>query len=98
MKKKITFSKTEKISILKEAGTNVSKITMGKHGIYPATFYSWKKKFESMGKVGDRIQLGGYAGDVIGIRFFNLHSMRSIIGWRQTKAQEGLYMCSMDKS
>ena len=25
---------------------------MEKHGIYPATFYAWKKKFESMGDKG----------------------------------------------
>lgn len=52
MKTRRTFSKSDKISILKEASTNGPKITMEKHGIYPATFYSWKKKFESMGEVG----------------------------------------------
>jgi putative transposase len=51
MKRK-RFSKEEKISILKEAGTNGVTITLDKHSIYPATFYSWKKKFESMGEVG----------------------------------------------
>jgi len=52
MKKRRTFSKAEKISILKEASTKGAVLTMEKHGIYPATFYAWKKKFESMGDQG----------------------------------------------
>ena len=43
MKKRRTFSKAEKISILKEASTKGAVLTMEKHGIYPATFYAWKK-------------------------------------------------------
>ncbi len=27
---------------------------MAKHGIYPATYYSWKQKFEQMGEDGLR--------------------------------------------
>ena len=32
--------------------TKGAVLTMEKHGIYPATFYAWKKKFESMGDQG----------------------------------------------
>ncbi len=46
------FSKEEKLSILKEAGEHGVKATLEKHGIYPATFYAWRKKFESMGEEG----------------------------------------------
>jgi len=46
------FTKEEKLKILKEAGLNGVTVTLSKHGIYPATFYNWKKKFESMGEVG----------------------------------------------
>lgn len=27
---------------------------MDKHGLYPTTYYSWKKKFETMGEAGFR--------------------------------------------
>lgn len=46
------FTKEEKLAILKEAGTNGVTPTLEKHGIYPATYYSWKKKFDTMGEVG----------------------------------------------
>ena len=29
-------------------------MTIERHGIYPATFYSWKKKFDTMGEDGFR--------------------------------------------
>lgn len=48
------FSKDEKLQIIKEAGELGVTITLGKYGIYPATFYSWKKKFETMGEDGFR--------------------------------------------
>ncbi|MCK9292275.1 MAG: transposase [Bacteroidales bacterium] len=48
------FSKDEKLQIIKEAGEQGVTITLGKYGIYPATFYSWKKKFETMGEEGFR--------------------------------------------
>ena len=50
--KRRKFTKEEKIAIIKEVGTNGVNITLEKHCIYPATFYSWKRKFESMGEVG----------------------------------------------
>ena len=52
--KKRTFTKEEKLQIIKEAGEQGVTITLEKHGIYPATFYSWKKKFETMGEEGFR--------------------------------------------
>lgn len=54
MSMKRRFSKEEKVKILKEAETKGVQVTLGKYGIYPATFYSWKKKFESMGDAGFR--------------------------------------------
>ena len=48
------FSKEEKLKILEESKTHGVKITLEKHGIYPATFYSWRKKHEAMGEEGFR--------------------------------------------
>ena len=39
------FTTAEKLSLLKEAGEKGVTTTLEKHGIYPATYYSWKKKF-----------------------------------------------------
>lgn len=50
--KKRTFTKTAKMSILKEASEQGVLITLEKHGIYPATYYSWKQKLSSMGEEG----------------------------------------------
>ncbi len=50
--KKRRFSKEEKLAIIKEASVHGVKSTLEKHGIYPASFYSWKKKFEAMGEEG----------------------------------------------
>jgi putative transposase len=52
MKQKRTFTKEEKLAILKEAGEQGVKATLDRHGIYPATYYSWRKKFKEMGDVG----------------------------------------------
>jgi len=52
MKQKRTFTKEEKLAILKEAGEQGVKVTLDKHGIYPATYYSWRNKFKEMGDVG----------------------------------------------
>ena len=49
---KRAFTKTEKMSILKEASEQGVIKTLEKHGIYPATYYNWKKKFSSMGEEG----------------------------------------------
>lgn len=52
--KKRKFSKEDKLQIIKEASEQGVTVTLEKHGIYPATFYSWKKKFETMGEAGFR--------------------------------------------
>ena len=52
--KKRKFSKEDKLQIIKEASEQGVKNTLEKHGIYPATFYSWKKKFETMAEAGFR--------------------------------------------
>lgn len=51
---KRTFSKEQKLAILKEASEQGVSTVLAKHGIYPATYYSWKKKFEQMGEDGFR--------------------------------------------
>lgn len=53
-KKKRTFTKEEKLSIIKEASEQGVTPTLDKYGIFPATYYSWKKKFEEMGEEGFR--------------------------------------------
>lgn len=50
--KKRTFTKEEKMQILKEARESGVKNTLDKYGIYPASYYSWKKKYEEMGEAG----------------------------------------------
>ncbi len=47
-----TFSKEKKLLILKEAKAEGVKKTLDKHGVYPATYYSWRKKYEQMGEKG----------------------------------------------
>jgi len=46
------FTKEEKLQIIKEASEHGIKETLEKHSLYPASYYSWKKKFESMGEEG----------------------------------------------
>ena len=50
--KKRTFSKEEKLQIIKEASHQGISSTLEKYGIYRATYYSWKKKFDDMGECG----------------------------------------------
>ncbi|ALO13817.1 Transposase [Salinivirga cyanobacteriivorans] len=52
--KKRKFTKEEKLQIIKEATEQGVNVTLEKHGIYPATYYGWKKKFETMGEAGFR--------------------------------------------
>ncbi len=47
-----TFTKEEKLRIIEEASKYGVKPTLEKYGIYPASYYSWKKKFEQMGEEG----------------------------------------------
>ena len=46
------FTKAEKINILKESAKVGVKVTLAKYGLYPATFYYWKKKFDELGDTG----------------------------------------------
>lgn len=56
MKKRV-WSKEEKLSILEEAKKEGVQVTMRKHGIYPGTYYSWKKKLAVDGEGGLSDQL-----------------------------------------
>lgn len=46
------FTKDEKLAILKEARETTVKATLEKYGLYPATFYYWKKKYDDQGADG----------------------------------------------
>ena len=46
------FSREEKLKILKEALGQGVKVTLNKHGVYPATYYNWKRKYDAMGDIG----------------------------------------------
>ena len=48
------FTKEEKLKILEEAEKHGVSLTLDKYGIYPATYYNWKKKYEAMGESGFR--------------------------------------------
>lgn len=52
MRSRRTFSKEEKLSIIKEASEQGVTSTLKKHGIYPSVYYKWKKKLSEMGDVG----------------------------------------------
>ena len=52
MKERRKFTKAEKLSLIKEASELGVMVTLDKHGVFPSTFYNWKKKFESMGEQG----------------------------------------------
>lgn len=52
MSNKRKFSKEEKLRIVREAASNGVKTTLEKYGVYPATYYGWKKKVEQMGEAG----------------------------------------------
>ncbi|MDZ4708037.1 MAG: transposase [Saprospiraceae bacterium] len=49
---KKSFTKAEKLSILKEVSKTGVKVTLAKYGLYPATYYYWKRKFEELGEGG----------------------------------------------
>ncbi|MFY7734304.1 MAG: transposase [Bacteroidia bacterium] len=46
------FTTEEKLKIIKEASEQGVKPTLEKYSIYPVSYYSWKKKFETMGEEG----------------------------------------------
>jgi len=49
---KRTFTKEEKLRIIKEASEQGVNPTLEKYGIYRASYYSWKQKYEQMGEEG----------------------------------------------
>lgn len=49
---KRTFSKEEKLQIIKDASEIGVTAACEKHGVFPASYYSWKKKFYEMGVEG----------------------------------------------
>ncbi|CAM3767366.1 transposase [Flavobacterium branchiophilum] len=49
---KRTFTTEEKLKIIKEASEQGVKPTLEKYSVFPASYYSWKKKFETMGTEG----------------------------------------------
>jgi putative transposase len=51
-KKNLRKTKAEKLKIIKEASMHGVRETLDKYGVYPATYYSWKRKFEEMGEEG----------------------------------------------
>ena len=50
--KKRTFSKEEKLKVLEEAKKEGVQVTIRKYGIYPGTYYSWRKKLLVDGESG----------------------------------------------
>ena len=52
MMNKRTFTKEEKLRIIKEASEQGVKVILEKYDLYPATYYSWKNKIEEMGEIG----------------------------------------------
>jgi len=52
MKERKKFSKEEKVQIVQEASAQGVKATLDKYGVYPATYYDWKRKLEAMGEKG----------------------------------------------
>jgi len=50
--KKRTWSKEEKLKVLKEAQEEGVQVTIRKYGIYPSTYYSWRKKYLLEGEDG----------------------------------------------
>ena len=50
MKERKKFSKEEKVRIVQEAADQGVKATLDKYGVYPATYYEWKRKLDTMGE------------------------------------------------
>ena len=46
------YTKEEKLAIIEEAKENGVKVTLEKYGLYPATYYYWKKKILVHGEAG----------------------------------------------
>lgn len=52
MKVRNKFSTEEKLKIIQEVKEQGVKTTLDKYGVYPATYYEWKRKLEAMGEKG----------------------------------------------
>ena len=52
MAKKRNWSKEEKLALLQEVEQAGLQLTLRKHGIYPSTYYSWRKKYQELGALG----------------------------------------------
>jgi len=48
------FSREDKLKILKEASSQGVTKTLSKYDVYPATYYSWRRKLEEQGEAGFR--------------------------------------------
>jgi len=46
------WTKEEKLAILKEVEGEGLEVTLRKHGIYPSSYYSWRKKYRLEGEDG----------------------------------------------
>lgn len=46
------FTTEEKLKIIKEASEQGVKLTLEKYSVFPASYYAWKKKMETMGEEG----------------------------------------------
>jgi len=46
------FTKEEKLKIIKEASEQGVKLTLEKYSVFPASYYAWKKKMDTMGEEG----------------------------------------------
>ncbi len=44
-RKKRSWTKEEKVKILREAKKNGVEVTIRKYEVYPSTYYSWRKKY-----------------------------------------------------
>jgi putative transposase len=49
---KRSWTKEEKLTILREAKSKGVEVTIRKHGVYPSTYYSWRKKYLVEGESG----------------------------------------------
>ena len=54
------FTKDEKLAIIKEVSEQGLKSTLEKYNLYPASYYSWKKKFDEMGEYGFAPETEGF--------------------------------------
>lgn len=49
---KRSWTKEEKLNVLKEAKEKGVELTLRKYGVYPSTYYSWRKKYLVEGEAG----------------------------------------------